>query len=156
MWPLTLLFTPPVSLNRIPRTPVPATCTFHPPTSLLSPPQQKALIALSLPSLPLVAYSEYTLLITGCGLPPGPYGLLGAAEGVSYLVVATVVLASLYSKLTTGKGLPEGPSKLLGAAEGVAFLLVTTGIAIAAYTAYKFGALPTAVPQQGSRCFPTE
>ncbi len=40
----------------------------------------------------------------GCGLPPGPSGLLGAAEGVSYLVVGGVVLWSLATKLSTGRG----------------------------------------------------
>ena len=40
----------------------------------------------------------------GCGLPPGPGGLLGAAEGVSYLVVGGVVLWSLARKLGTGSG----------------------------------------------------
>jgi hypothetical protein len=32
-------------------------------------------------------FSEYTLKTTGEGLPPGPGGLYGALEGVSYLVV---------------------------------------------------------------------
>lgn len=40
----------------------------------------------------------------GCGLPPGPSGLLGAAEGVSYLVVGGVVLWSLSTKLSSGRG----------------------------------------------------
>lgn len=96
------------------------------------------------------------LLSTGCGLPPGPYGLFGAAEGISYLVVAALVLASLYSKFSTGKGLPDGPGKLLGAAEGVAYLIALAGIGIAAYTAYIYGGLPGAVPSAGSRCFPVE
>lgn len=123
---------------------------------MLSEGQQKAAIAVSLPALPIVAYSEFVLLTTGCGLPPGPSGIIGAAEGVSYLVVGALVLGSIFSKVTTGKGLPEGPGKLLGAAEGVAFLLTVAGVAIAGYTAYKYGELPSAVPSAGSRCFPTE
>lgn len=126
-----------------------------PPLSL-SPTQQNVLTTLTLPTIPILAYSEYTLLSTGCGLPPGPYGLLGAAEGISYLLIAAVIGLSVYSKLSTGKGLPEGPGKLLGALEGFSFLLVTAGIAIAAYTAYKYGGLPEAVPKPGSRCFPVE
>lgn len=35
---------------------------------------------------PLTLYSEFVLKTTGSGLPPGPGGLVGAAEGVSYLV----------------------------------------------------------------------
>lgn len=109
-----------------------------------------------MPALPIVAYSEFVLATSGCGLPAGPGGSLGAAEGISYLVVAGVVAASVYSKVTTGKGLPEGPAKLLGAAEGVAYLLVVVGLGVAAYTANVYGGLPNAVPTVGSRCNPLE
>jgi|TARA_B100000513_G_scaffold112333_4_gene49001 hypothetical protein len=44
-------------------------------------------------------WSLYTLKTTGCGLPAGPFGLFGAAEGISYLVVAGVVTAALYKKV---------------------------------------------------------
>lgn len=127
-----------------------------PVKALLSLPQQRIAIALSLPALPIVGYSEYVLLTSGCGLPPGPYGLLGAAEGISYLVVAAIVLLSVFSKVKTGSGLPEGPGKLLGASEGVAFLLAFAGVAIAGYTFYKFGSLPSGIPTPGDRCFPVE
>lgn len=158
-----LLFAPSLPLSsspprillspRLPRVP-PRTTRYT--TAVLSPPQQTAAVALAVPALPIVAYSEYILFTTGCGLPPGPSGIIGAAEGVSYLVVGALVLASLYSKVTTGKGLPDGPGKLLGAAEGIAFLLAVGGIAIAGYTSYKYGDLPTAVPTEGGRCFPKE
>lgn len=164
MLPSTLLFAPSVPLSashsrlrlssRLPT--LPPHRTSCQTTAILSPPQQKVAVALALPALPIVAYSEYVLLTTGCGLPPGPSGLFGAAEGVSYLVVAAIVLASVYSKVKTGNGLPDGPAKLLGAAEGVAFLLAVGGIAIAGYTSYKYGDLPTAVPTEGGRCFPKE
>lgn len=35
----------------------------------------------------LVAWSVYTKVSTGSGLPAGPSGLLGAVEGFSYLTV---------------------------------------------------------------------
>ena len=44
----------------------------------------------------------------GCGLPPGPNGLWGAVEGVSYLVVGGFVVWSLGRRLRYGKGLPTG------------------------------------------------
>ena len=44
----------------------------------------------------------------GCGLPPGPNGLWGAAEGVSYLVVGGFVVWSLGRRLRYGKSLPTG------------------------------------------------
>lgn len=62
--------------------------------------------------------------VAGAGLPPGPGGALGALEGVSYLVVASLVGWSVYTKLKTGSGLPPGPAGLLGAVEGFSFLSV--------------------------------
>lgn len=45
------------------------------------------------------------VLHTGCGLPPGPRGALGAAEGLSYLALAATaawaLLASFRSESTT-------------------------------------------------------
>ncbi len=35
--------------------------------------------------LGIIAWSAYTKVSTGTGLPPGPSGLLGAVEGFSYL-----------------------------------------------------------------------
>lgn len=45
-----------------------------------------AAAAAGLVANPICLWSEYTLKTTGSGLPPGPGGALGAAEGVSYLV----------------------------------------------------------------------
>ena len=67
-------------------------------------------------------YSLYVLKTTGSGLPAGFFGLEGAAEGVSYLVVSAVFLWSLVTKIRTGSGLDAGPLGLLGAAEGLSFL----------------------------------
>ena len=74
--------------------------------------------------------SLWTLKTTGCGLPAGPFGLIGAAEGISYLVVIGFVAAALLSKVTSGKGLPAGPGGLLGAAEGLSFLTALAGLAV--------------------------
>jgi hypothetical protein len=49
----------------------------------------------------ITLYSESVLKSTGCGLPAGPFGLLGAAEGVSYLGVVGVGAYSLYTKIKT-------------------------------------------------------
>jgi hypothetical protein len=51
----------------------------------LSTPALVAAVA-GLVANPVCLWSEYTLKTTGSGLPPGPGGTLGAAEGVSYLV----------------------------------------------------------------------
>ncbi|XP_022751378.1 uncharacterized protein LOC111300040 [Durio zibethinus] len=79
---------------------------------------EKAAIAGGLVASPVIAWSLYTLKTTGCGLPPGPGGSIGALEGLSYLVVVGIVGWSLYTKAKTGSGLPNGPFGLLGAAEG--------------------------------------
>lgn len=100
---------------------------------------------------PVIGYSLYTLKTTGCGLPPGPGGLLGALEGVSYLVVAAIVGWSAYTKAKTGSGLPNGPLGLLGAVEGVSYLTV---LAIAVVFGLQFldrGYLPGPLP--GEQCF---
>lgn len=54
--------------------------------------------------------SEYSHCVcrAGCGLPPGPGGLLGAAEGVSYLTVSALAIWSAATKLSTGHSLPKG------------------------------------------------
>lgn len=49
-------------------------------------------------------YSLYVLKTTGCGLPAGPFGLIGAAEGVSYLTVVGILGWSLFTKVKTGSG----------------------------------------------------
>lgn len=89
-------------------------------------------IAVGLLSNPIALYSEYTLATTGSGLPPGPYGLVGAAEGLSYLAVLCIVGWSAYTKVKTGSGLPAGPSGLLGAVEGLSYLSLLAGIIAAA------------------------
>jgi hypothetical protein len=44
-------------------------------------------------------YSEFTLKQTGCGLPAGPFGLVGLIEGLSYLSVTGIVAYSLVKKV---------------------------------------------------------
>lgn len=73
---------------------------------------------------PVVLLSEYFLKTTGQGLPPGPGGLYGATEGISYLIIVGVVGWSLYTKAKTGSGLP---GSLLGAVEGLSYLSLVAG-----------------------------
>lgn len=116
----------------------------------------KAAVVAAFLTFPTVAVSEYALLTTGCGLPPGPGGLIGAVEGVGYLAVAAIVVWSVVTKVQTGKGLPSGPGGVLGAIEGLAWLLALSGLGAGAFVVWKFGGLPEAVPGAGSRCFPME
>ncbi|PSC73380.1 hypothetical protein C2E20_3528 [Micractinium conductrix] len=94
-----------------------------------------AAIALGLLANPICLWSEYTLKTTGAGLPPGPGGALGAAEGISYLVILGVVGWSIATKVQTGSGLPAGPAGLLGAVEGFSYLSLLAGIVVAGLNA---------------------
>lgn len=97
-------------------------------------------------------YSEFTLKTTGCGLPAGPFGLVGAIEGVSYLGVVGLVGVSIYKKVKTGSGLPAGPGGLLGAAEGLSFLAAVAGLVVLGFQILDYGYVPNAVPYEGSIC----
>ena len=46
-------------------------------------------------------YSEFILKATGCGLPAGPFGLVGAIEGISYLSIVGVAAYAIVIKLKT-------------------------------------------------------
>lgn len=96
--------------------------------------------------------SEYVLKTTACGLPAGPYGVIGAVEGLSYLGVTSLVALSLYCKVTTGSGLPSGPKGILGLAEGMSYLAVIVGIIVLVYQVRDFGYIPNAVPMEGGMC----
>jgi hypothetical protein len=102
-------------------------------------------------AVPVVAWSLYTLKTTGCGLPPGPGGSIGALEGVSFLVVFGVVGWSVYTKVKTGSGLPSGPFGLLGAVEGLSYLTILAILAVFGLQFLDYGFIPGPVP--GEQCF---
>jgi hypothetical protein len=97
-------------------------------------------------------YSESVLKTTGCGLPAGPFGLVGGVEGLSYLGVTGIAAYSLYTKIKTGSGLPAGPKGLLGAAEGLAYLAIVAGLVVLALQVLNYGYIPNAVPGADSIC----
>ena len=101
----------------------------------------------------VVSYSLWVLFNTGCGLPPGPGGAIGLAEGLSYVVVAGIVLGATVKKFQTGSGLPAGPGGVLGGAEGISFLVALVGVAVGANQIFHFGFIPDAVPTEGGQCF---
>ena len=97
-------------------------------------------------------WSEFTLKTTGCGLPAGPGGILGAVEGISYLGIFGIAAYSLYTKFKTGTGLPAGPAGVLGAAEGLSFLAVAAGLVVLGFQIVDYGYIPNAVPMEGGMC----
>lgn len=122
------------------------------PVSLEAFKPETSQAVLGLAAQPIMWWSLFTLKTTGCGLPAGPAGLYGALEGVSYLIVAGFVLASLYSKVRTGSGLPAGPGGLLGLAEGLSFLTAVAGLAVLGFQVIDYGYIPNAVPVAGGVC----
>ncbi|KAJ3673622.1 hypothetical protein LUZ60_005614 [Juncus effusus] len=100
---------------------------------------------------PVIGFSLYTLKTTGCGLPPGPGGSLGALEGISYLVIAGIVGWSVVTKVRTGSGLPAGPAGLLGAAEGLSYLTLVGILVVFGLQIYETGSLPGPLPSD--QCF---
>ncbi|KAF5738164.1 hypothetical protein HS088_TW13G01059 [Tripterygium wilfordii] len=112
---------------------------------------EKAAIAGGLVSTPVIAWSLYTLKTTGCGLPPGPGGSVGALEGVSYLVVVGILGWSIYTKTKTGSGLPNGPFGLLGAVEGLSYLSLLAILVVFGLQFLEQGSIPGPLPSD--QCF---
>ncbi|CAI9110748.1 OLC1v1010824C1 [Oldenlandia corymbosa var. corymbosa] len=112
---------------------------------------EKAAIAAGLISTPVIGWSLYTLKTTGCGLPPGPGGSIGALEGVSYLAVVGIVGWSAYTKAKTGSGLPNGPFGLLGAVEGLSYLSLVAIVVVFGLQFAQQGSLPGPLPSD--QCF---
>ncbi|XVE82645.1 hypothetical protein DITRI_Ditri16bG0022600 [Diplodiscus trichospermus] len=112
---------------------------------------EKAAIAGGLVANPVIAWSLYTLKTTGCGLPPGPGGSIGALEGVSYLAVVGIVGWSLYTKAKTGSGLPNGPFGLLGVVEGLSFLSLLAILVVFGLQFFQNGSIPGPLPSD--QCF---
>ena len=86
--------------------------------------------------------TDYSLTIlrqTGCGLPAGFLGLVGAVEGISYLAVVWIFTWSLLTYVRTGGGLPSGPGGLLGLAEGLTYLTVVAGIFVGVANLFTWG-----------------
>lgn len=112
---------------------------------------EKLAIGGGLISTPVIAWSLYTLKTTGCGLPPGPGGSIGALEGVSYLAVVGIVGWSIYTKARTGSGLPNGPFGLLGAVEGLSYLSVLAILVVFGLQFLDKGYIPGPLP--ADQCF---
>ncbi|PON67686.1 anti-muellerian hormone type-2 receptor [Parasponia andersonii] len=112
---------------------------------------EKAAIIGGLVSTPVIGWSLYTLKTTGCGLPPGPGGSIGALEGVSYLAVVGIVAWSLYTKAKTGSGLPNGPFGLLGAVEGLSYLSLLAILVVFGLQFLEQGSIPGPLPSE--QCF---
>lgn len=99
----------------------------------------------------MVLYSEYTLKTTGCGLPAGPFGIVGAIEGLSYLGVVGIC-ANAVSKYFSDEGdnRSDTGARRLATTLGVSAALV--GILVLGFQVMDYGYIPNAVPMEGGMC----
>lgn len=93
---------------------------------------------------PIVWISLATVATTGAGLPPGPFGLLGALEGVSYLIMLALVGKVVY-KNVAGDG-DATSSNSTEFAERLAILSLALGLFVLASLVGKQGCVPNAKP----------
>lgn len=99
----------------------------------------------------VVLRSEFILKTTGCGLPAGPFGLVGAIEGVSYLgVVATCATAAV--GYFSEDGLEGSDSITRRLAITLSVSAVVVGVAVLAFQLTDYGFIPNAVPMKGGMC----
>lgn len=96
-----------------------------------------------------MGWSEWTLKTTGCGLPAGPFGLLGATEGLSYLAVLGLVGYQLFRLATNDS---KKQSSLVEVASVLAVLATVAGIVVLYFQIQDYGFVPEAVPTEGGRC----
>ena len=89
-------------------------------------------------SQPIVWVSLYFVASTGRGLPEGPFGLLGAIEGLSYLAIVSLVLKRLVLK---SKG-----SDLLEKAENLSLLTIGFSLLVLGNLIAQQGCIPNAKP----------
>lgn len=71
----------------------------------------------------------------GCGLPPGPFGLLGAAEGLSYLTVLGFAGAGVSARVNSGgkqglQGVLAVPETLAYGALGAGLLVMASQVGV--------------------------
>jgi len=103
----------------------------------------------------VVLRSEFVLKTTGCGLPAGPFGIVGAVEGLSYLgVVATCLTTVIGYFSTEDAGSSGGENKDIATtvATALSFTAVGIGVAVLAFQLTDYGYIPNAVPMEGGMC----
>ncbi|CAB9517716.1 expressed unknown protein [Seminavis robusta] len=91
---------------------------------------------------PVVWVSLYSVATTRAGLPAGPFGLVGAVEGLSYLVVVGLALSYMFSPSKE-----ENDAKTTTiTVEQVSLGTVTVGLLTLAWLVADQGCVPNAKP----------
>lgn len=99
----------------------------------------------------VVLYSEYTLKTTGCGLPAGPFGIVGAVEGLSYLGVVGIC-ANAVSQYFSDEGGNRSDTSARRIATTLGLSAALVGIAVLGFQVIDYGYIPNAVPMEGGMC----
>ena len=89
-------------------------------------------------SQPILWISLYFVATTGGGLPEGPFGILGAVEGLAYLSVVGLVFRRIIN--------PKKSSGVLERAENLSIITLGASLLVLASLISKQGCIPNAKP----------
>lgn len=103
-----------------------------------------SLSAMGVVAQPIVWTSLYCVATTGAGLPSGPFGLLGAVEGISYLVIVALIGNALYRTML-GKD-HEDRDASLDIVERSSYVTIVVGLLVLATLVLQQGCVPNAKP----------
>ena len=110
-----------------------------------SEPNNNSLVsAVGVGAQPIVWISLATVATTGAGLPPGPFGLLGALEGMSYLIMLALVGKVVYQNFVGDRDATSSNSTEF--AERLAIFSLSLGLLVLASLVEKQGCVPNAKP----------
>jgi hypothetical protein len=99
---------------------------------------------LSVVSLGIVWVSLATVATTGAGLPPGPFGVLGALEGVSYLIMLALVGKFAYRSIAEDEDDSKSGVDIL--AERLAIFTLALSLLVLASIVVVSRCVPNATP----------
>ena len=106
-------------------------------------PTTEVLGVVGLGAQPIVWVSLFFVATTGAGLPAGPFGLLGALEGISYLIVIGLLSSSA---LGTFEDSGSPSNDLLTRAKRVSLITIIAALLTFASLAVNQGCIPNAKP----------
>eukprot|EP00980_Cylindrotheca_fusiformis_P031151 scaffold25895_cov108-Cylindrotheca_fusiformis.AAC.4 len=100
---------------------------------------------------PIVWVSLYFVATTGAGLPSGPFGLIGALEGISYLAVVALVSKSIGRRVMgderrRSSGSIDGEASLLRLSEQVSWFTLFIALLALLGLVVEQGCVPNAKP----------
>ena len=94
---------------------------------------------------PVVWISLYYVANTGAGLPAGPFGIIGAVEGISYLVVLAFATKKLFFSNSSQDDDTNSP-QVVAAAEILSLATLILSLLILANLVTAQGCVPNAKP----------